>query len=137
MPHESPDERRSARSRVLLAATVEGSGDPIRVRIEDLSAHGARVLGENLPPVDTPVTFQCNDLRVSGYVAWVQPGSAGIGFGHAVRPDDALRPVSKPRKVPIPAPSRDFRRPGFRPQQLTEAEQRAIAEWSSRNRLGD
>jgi hypothetical protein len=127
---DTDEERRSARSRVFLTATIECRGKSMRVRIDDLSAHGARVLGEALPPVDTPLTLQCNNLRVDGYMAWVEGSLAGIGFGEPVQPDEALRKVSRPR----PTPPRDFRRPGFRARPLTEAEQRMIGEWAGRER---
>jgi hypothetical protein len=126
MPNSTADDRRSARSKVFLTATIETGTVSARVRIDDLSAHGARIVGDDLPAIDTPVAFRCNDLSVSGFIAWVAPPLAGIGFGEPVEPSDALRNIPRPR----PGNQPSFRRPGFRSRQLTPAEQRLAAQWN-------
>jgi hypothetical protein len=118
----SEDERRSSRAKVMLAATIEYDGQSIPVRIDDLSSHGAKVLGDRLPAIDTPVTFRCKTLAVSAYVAWVDGAMAGIGFGHPVQPQEVLRKVSAPR----PVAAQDYRRPGFRGGRLTDAERKIV-----------
>ena len=115
----------------MLAATVESKGDRVDVRVDDLSAHGARVFGEMPFPVDTPVIFRCKALAVEGFVAWAEAPFAGIGFGEPVQPDEALRKV-KPVRQTVP---KDFRRPGFRQRQLTDAERRSIEDWGRPQRL--
>jgi hypothetical protein len=129
------DERRSGRAKVMLTAVIDAGGNPVRVRIDDLSAHGARVLGDGIPTVDTPVTFQCKDLTVDGFVAWVQSPLAGIAFGEPVEPQHVLRKIPRPSQA-IP---KNFRRPGFRGRQLTDAEKQLIHEWTGpqRTRLGE
>ncbi len=135
MTKSSGDERRSPRSKVRLTAIVESEDGQVEVRVDDLSAHGARVFCEGLPPVDTPVTFRCKALAVEGFVAWVEAPHAGIGFGEPVEPRDALRTVPRPQEnVP-----QDFRRPGFRGRRLTEAERQRVENWAKpeRNRPGE
>ncbi len=122
MTNKSADERRSARAKVMLTAVIENGSHRMRVRVDDLSAHGARVLCDGIPPVDTPVTFECKGLTVEGFVAWVQAPLAGIGFGEPVQAPELLRKVSVTRKV-LP---KDFRRPGFRGRQLTDAETQIV-----------
>jgi hypothetical protein len=131
----SEDERRSSRAKVMLAATIEYDGQSIPVRIDDLSSHGAKVLGDRLPGIDTPVTFRCKTLAVSAYVAWVDGAMAGIGFGHPVQPQDVLRKVSAAR----PVAAQDYRRPGFRGGRLTDAERKIVEGWERppRERLGE
>jgi hypothetical protein len=114
----------------MLTGTIESEQGSVDVRIDDLSAHGARVLGEVLLPVDTPVRFRCKSLAVEGFVAWVEAPLAGIGFGEPVQPQEALRAVARVRRV---AP-KDFRRPGFRAQPLSVAERQSIQEWASPRR---
>jgi hypothetical protein len=120
------DERRSARSKVMLTAILEGEHSRGEVRVDDLSEHGARVFGEVTFPVDTPVTFRCKALAVEGFVAWVEAPFAGIGFGDPIEPKEALRTV-KPAQPTAP---KDFRRPGFRTRRLTAAERRRVEEWA-------
>ena len=120
------DERRSTRSKVMLTATIETQDGYFQVRVEDLSAHGARVFGEMLFAVDTPVTFRCKAITAKGFVAWIEPPFAGIGFGEPVQPEEALRTVSRAQKT-IP---KDFRRPGFRARRLTDAERQSIEDWT-------
>ena len=126
MTKSNADERRSSRARVMLTAAIESGGDRIPVKVDDLSAHGARVVGDALPAIDTPVTFHCKGLTVEGFVAWVQPPLAGIGFGEPIEPQHLLRKLPRPPQV-IP---KDFRRPGFRGRQLTDAEKEIVEEWA-------
>ncbi len=130
MTKSSADERRSVRSKVRLTATVESRHGQVEVRVDDLSAHGARVFCEGLPPVDTPVTFRCKALTAESFVAWVEGPYAGIGFGEPVQPRDALRTVPRPQQN---APQ-DFRRPGFRGQRLTDAERQRVEDWGKPER---
>lgn len=125
------DERRSGRSRVMLTAAIDSGGESFPVRIDDLSAHGARVVGAALPAIDAPITFRCNGLTVDGFVAWVQEPLAGIGFGRPVQPEDVLRKIPPPRQV-VPM---DFRRPGLRARQLTEEERKIVEQWASIPRI--
>ncbi|QNP43146.1 PilZ domain-containing protein [Sphingomonas daechungensis] len=50
------DERRAGRSNVLLGATIEQNGARMPVRVSNLSANGALVIGDRLPVADTNVT---------------------------------------------------------------------------------
>lgn len=109
----------------MLTATLESPLGDVQVRVDDLSAHGARVSGDMPLPIDAPVTFRCKTLSVEGFVAWVEATCAGIGFGVPIEPNEALRKVT-PASPPIP---RDFRRPGFRETSLTSAERRSAEEW--------
>lgn len=139
MTMSSAEERRSVRSKVRLTATIESEHGRVEVRVDDLSAHGARVFGQGLPPVDTTVTFRCNALAVEGFVAWVEGSQAGVGFGEPVQPRDALRTVPRPQQdSPQQNAPQDFRRPGFRGRRLTDAERQRVEEWAKpdRNRPG-
>ena len=136
MTKHSADERRSVRSKVMLIATLgRDDGSSREVKVEDLSANGARVRGDVPFEVDTRVTFRCKTLVVEAYVAWVDAPLAGIGFGEPVSPQEALR------KIPEPGPikAQDFRRPGFRGRRLTAAERQVAEEWTKprRPRPGD
>jgi hypothetical protein len=115
----------------MLTATIESERSRVKVRVDDLSAHGARVLGEVLFPVDTSVKFRCKALTVDGFVAWVKAPLAGIGFGEPVQPEEARRSITGAQQQTIP---KDFRRPGFRARSLTDAEKQSVEGWATQRR---
>jgi hypothetical protein len=119
----------------MLTATIESELGRVQVRVDDLSAHGVRVFGDGLFPVDTPVTFQCKGLTVQGFVAWIEAPLGGIGFGEPIETKEVLRTVTAARQV-LP---KEFRRPGFSQRELTDAERQSLGEWASdgRNRPGE
>ena len=117
--------RRSRRSNVLLAATIEAGGATIPVKLRNLSAYGALIIGESLPDEGSPVLFRRNDLSVSGRIAWVRKDHAGVGFDAELQPQEVLRHIPKPVRKPQP----DHRRPGLSSRPLTPAEEQFIEQW--------
>lgn len=118
--------RKSSRSSVLLAATLEVRGRAVPVKLRNLSADGALVEGEGLPIEGTDVTFRRDDLDVSGRVVWVSRQHAGIAFHAKLQPEQVLRNVPKPRPRMHP----NFRRPGLSGRELTPEERMLIESWS-------
>lgn len=123
-PYE--DERRSARSKVILAATVAHDGRETGVRILDLSCHGALIAGDSLPSPESHVTLHCGSQTVSGWVTWRNGGQAGLSFEEQVT-RHAFKPrTSATSHLVVPDTRKtDFKRPGLRGNQLT-AEERAF-----------
>lgn len=102
--------RKTRRSNVLMAASLELSGASIPVKLRNLSAEGALVEGDKLPVEGAAILFRKGDLGMSGTVAWVKGRQAGINFAQKLNPEQLLRHVPAPR--PRVAPS--FRRPGLK-----------------------
>jgi len=125
------DERRSERANVILAAMIEHRGARIPVRVRNMSQHGVLVVGEGIPAGETQVTFHCNGASVESWVAWSRDGRVGIQFGIPVQPEALAQRESIPR-VAIIKDTRevDFRRPGFRGNQMTEEERKIVEEWN-------
>ena len=117
--------RRSRRSPVFLAATVEVAGTPEPVKLRNLSEEGALVEGERLPLEGTTTFFQRNELRVKGRVVWVHGRFAGVAFGRPLKSEEVLRHVPQPRQRTQP----EFRRPGLACRPLTEYERRMVDKW--------
>jgi len=120
--------RRSHRSKVLLAATLEEFGASRPVKLRNLSAEGALVEGAELPPEGTEVTFRRNELSCPGRVVWVNCNHAGIAFDTKLDPEQVLRHVPMPRPKVQPK----LRRPGLKNEDMT-LEERILAEswvWS-------
>ena len=125
------DERRSARANVILTATIEHANARIPVRVSNLSEHGALVIGDGLPADETQIVFRCNGMAVQGWVAWSQSGRAGIQFGNPTQPESLTQREDNPR-IAIIKDTRelDFRRPGFRGNQMTDDERKIVEEWN-------
>ena len=118
--------RRSRRSNVLLAASIEAFGNVIPVKLRNLSTEGALIEGKNLPLEGSKVTFRRNELTVDSHVAWVLNDHAGIAFTQAIACEDVLRNIPSPRS----RPTVKFGRPGLARRQLTAEEQRMAETWA-------
>lgn len=128
--------RRSRRSPVLLAASIEVGGTPVPVKLRNLSEEGALIEADSLPSEDSTVFFCRNELRVKSRVAWVAGQFAGVAFNRPLKREELLRNVPKPRQQ---APM-DFRRPGLTCRPLTPEERRLLETWmvqSPNGRLGE
>jgi hypothetical protein len=124
--------RRSRRSPVLLAATIEVAGHPVVVKLRNLSEEGALIEADRLPLEGSTTFFQRNDLRLRSRVVWVQGRYAGVAFDHPLKPEQVLRNVPKPK----PAPQGDFRRPGLACRPLSDYERRMLERWMTASPLG-
>ena len=117
--------RRSRRSPVLLAASVEVAGVVTSVKLRNLSEEGALVEGEDLPVEGTMTFFERNDLRVKARVAWVHGPYAGLAFARPLQKEQVLRNIPSPR----PKHRAEFRRPGLACRPLTADERKLVERW--------
>ena len=112
--------RRSRRSNLLMAASLETAAGPVDVTLRNLSAEGALVEGDNIPETGEPVVFRKKDLVISGQVAWVNERRAGIAFDAKLEPETVLRHVPSPRN----RVEQQFKRPRLSGTPLSPSEQR-------------
>jgi hypothetical protein len=124
--------RRSRRSPVLLAATIEVGGCAVPVKLRNLSAEGVLIEGDDLPIEGSTTCFQRNELRVTGRVVWVQGRYAGVAFDRQLKPEEVLRQVPKPR----PRAKPEFRRPGLACRPLTPEERQLVELWMTATAVG-
>lgn len=128
--------RKSRRSPVYLAASVEIAGVPQPVKLRNLSEEGALIESERLPLEGTMTFFERNELRLKSRVVWVEGRYAGIAFARPLRQEEVLRHVPQPRQLV----QGDFRRPGLACRPLTAHERTMIEKWmvsSPQGNLGD
>src|SRR5690349_2452044 len=92
--------RRSRRSPVLLAASIETDGASIAVKLRNLSEEGALIEADDLPKEGSSTCFMRKDLRVNGRLVWVHGRYAGIAFDRPLNPDQVLRNIGKPKSKP-------------------------------------
>lgn len=117
--------RRSRRSHVLMAASIEAGGVAVPVKLRNLSTEGALVEGDRLPSVGSEVLFRKNDLSLSGHVAWITGKRAGIAFESMLDPEEVMRHVPVPR----PQAKLDFRRPRIKAGELSPGERKIAEDW--------
>ena len=121
----SPQNRKTRRSNVLMSASIELSGKSLPVKLRNLSADGALVEADTLPVEGASIMFRKGELCVQGRVAWAKTRHAGISFARKLDPDQVLHHVPAPR----PRVSPDFRRPGLKAISLTDEELRFGENW--------
>ena len=125
--------RRSRRSPVLLAATIDVGGKPVGVKLRNLSEEGALIEGERLPLEGSSTYFKRNDLRLKGRVVWVQGRFAGVAFDQPLKAEDVLRNIPSPKR---PQQLNDFRRPGLACRPLSDYERRMLERWMTASPVG-
>lgn len=121
----SPQNRKTRRSNVLMSASIELSGKSLPVKLRNLSAEGALVEADMLPVEGASIMFRKGELCVQGRVAWAKTRHAGISFARKLEPEEVLRHVPGPRARVIP----DFRRPGLKAISLTDDDLRFGENW--------
>lgn len=124
--------RRSRRSPVLLAATVEVAGQEVAVKLRNLSEEGALIEGDRLPLEGSTTHFRRNELRLRSRVVWVQGRYAGVAFDCPLKPEQVLRNVPAPK----PRAQVDFKRPGLACRPLSEYEKRMLERWMTASPVG-
>ncbi|WP_444853536.1 PilZ domain-containing protein [Sphingosinicella sp.] len=98
--------RRYARQPMLLAARLILVSGERNIHIRDLSVGGARISGEDLPPVGTDVMLKRGEFESFGRIAWLSHGQAGIAFDELLD-DEAVETVQRPAQAAAPV------KPGF------------------------
>ena len=124
--------RRSRRSPVLLAATVEVDGAPVTVKLRNLSEQGALIEADRLPQEGAETYFQRNELRLKSRIVWVHGKYAGVAFDTPLKREEVLRQIPAPKH----RPQGDFRRPGLSSRPLTSHERSMLATWMASAQVG-
>jgi hypothetical protein len=119
--------RRSRRSHLLMAATLEVSGRAVSVKLRNLSSEGAQVEGDRLPVEGAEILFRKGELAVPGRVIWTKGKQAGIRFAHELETQAVLNHIAAPRPRTKPG----FRRPGLASRALTAEERKLAESWIS------
>lgn len=111
--------RQAQRDSLFLRAMlqVQGIASPISVRVRNLSNGGMMIDGHALlVPGQSVETELCGIGPVTGMIAWVEAGRAGVAFDDMVDPKMARSQTSMPDAKIMKAPKIYERRPGLKPQ---------------------
>ena len=117
--------RRTRRSQVFMAASLETDGVVVQVKLRNLSTEGALVEGDRLPSVGSAILFRKKELSLSGRIAWITGRRAGVAFDALLDPEAVMRHVPSPR---VMAPL-DYRRPPLKSRDLTPGERKIAEDW--------
>jgi hypothetical protein len=112
---------------VLLSAKLEVCGVEVPVILRNLSAEGALIEGQQLPPEGATTRFTRNDLSVQGRIIWVEGRYAGVAFDRRLEREEMLRQVPQPRQ----RVESKFRRPGLVSSPLSEADRQMVQMWAA------
>jgi len=105
--------RRSFQRRsVMLVAKLVTPGAEYGIRIRDISATGARVEGDKLPPEGSDVILKRGFFSVFGRLAWNNGRDGGVIFDEP-RDEDRLLEELKGLPPSSEEASAVYRRPGF------------------------
>jgi hypothetical protein len=113
-------QRQAERDSLFLRATlyVEGIAAPIDVRVRNLSNGGMMVDGNSLMMPGQAVQTELRGIGpVTGTIAWVEAGRAGVAFEDMVDPKMARSQINAvPEATIMKAPKSSDRRPGLKPR---------------------
>jgi len=89
-------QRIDTRDSLLLVARfrIAGSSETVQVRVRNLSAGG--LMADVPKPIDigTVVEVEVRGVGwISGRIAWIAAGRAGVAFDHVIDPQAARKPV--------------------------------------------
>lgn len=77
--------RRATRYKIFQPAEMSvGAAPPARVHLLNVSAGGALVYGDSVPPLGTQLTLACGGLHSSARVAWSDGRRFGIQFARPI-----------------------------------------------------
>lgn len=113
-------QRQAERDSLFLRATVhvEGIASPIDVRVRNLSNGGMMIDGHSLMMPGQAVRTELRGIGpVTGMIAWVEAGRAGVAFDDMVDPKMARSQINVvPEPTIMKAPKINDRRPGLKPR---------------------
>lgn len=118
MGNSSEDDRRFDRATVIFVAMIEHDDCTIPVKVSNVSASGALVVGGGLPPQGARIIFRRNEVAVEARISWTDGHLAGVEFCEVLPVEELLRHVPKLRETFQP----HFRRPGLRDHRNTTNE---------------
>ena len=81
------DQRRNARTNLLLSATASARGRTVPIRIRNVSECGALIEGAGLPMEGETLELKRGDLEICATVAWAAGNKRGVRFDRLVAVD--------------------------------------------------
>ncbi len=95
-----PDERRSPRFSVLLVARLVTTWGERIVKLRNISATGAMIEGERIPPAGTDILLQRGALELFATIVWTRDKQAGLEFEAPLTEAELWMQVDAPQLPP-------------------------------------
>jgi hypothetical protein len=111
--------RKAERDSLFLSATlkVTGIASPMTVRVRNLSNGGMMIDGNAMLVPGQAVQTELRGIgAITGVIAWVEAGRAGVAFDDMVDPKLARSQPTPPDPAILKAPEVELRRPGLKPK---------------------
>ena len=124
--------RTNQRARLQLAAMLEGTTRAYRVLLRNLSATGAMLEGEELPPPGRMVALKRPDLDAFGTVVWTENGRCGLHFDERLDLEQVISLARAAPERPEAEPMRFYQRPGTAGERLSAEEWAAAKAYAER-----
>lgn len=129
--------RRSKRSRVLLAASIRTAGVEKEVRLRDLSQKGALIECERPPSTGSELVFSRGSTVVTARVAWSAGKRAGLEFVDPIDESEVLKHTDRgaaqrstiPLSTHVHVPADRFKRPGIGQTTMTLRDRKLAEMW--------
>jgi hypothetical protein len=80
----SEDQRRSSRTNLLLAATLQAGASSAPVRVRNLSERGALIEGDRPPAIGAAIVLKRGEIEAKGSVVWTTANRCGLRFDDPV-----------------------------------------------------
>src|SRR5687767_2953600 len=100
---EARDARRGPRFRVLLVAKLLTTSGERNVKLRDISANGAMVEGDRLPPPGTDIMLRRGALELIATIVWNKDGRAGLEFDEPLTEAELWMQVNAPHLAEVEA----------------------------------
>ena len=92
-----PDERRSPRFSVLLVARLVTTWGERIVKLRNISATGAMIEGDRIPPAGTDILLRRGALEVFATIVWIRDKQAGLEFEAPLTETELWMQVNAPQ----------------------------------------
>lgn|GEM_PF-1678831 len=108
-----PDERRSPRFSVLLVARLVTTWGERTVKLRNISATGAMIEGDRIPPAGTDILLQRGALELFATIMWTSDKQAGLEFEAPLTEAELWMQVNAPQFPIVGDPKHDWPQPDW------------------------
>ncbi|MGZ8999250.1 MAG: PilZ domain-containing protein [Allosphingosinicella sp.] len=102
-----PDDRRSPRFSVLLVARLVTTWGERIVKLRNISATGAMIEGDRIPPAGTDILLRRGALELFATIMWIRGKQAGLEFEAPLTEAELWMQVNAPQVPASGEPSPD------------------------------
>ena len=103
-----PEDRRSPRFSVLLVARLVTTWGERIVKLRNISATGAMIEGDRIPPAGTDILLRRGALELFATIMWTRDKQAGLEFEEPLTEAELWMEVNAPQYPAASDPNADW-----------------------------